>query len=185
MAKRKKRSQESETRPASAESLLACLKGQEPGDRQVDWPSVAELARRHSLEPLLYHRLEREQKLSRVPAPEREQLRKAYYLNADRNIRRYHQLQPVLAALRDRGIPVILLKGACLAEIVYRNIALRPMRDVDLLVPKTELARARTALLEYGCAHKPDDIDTFTRISHQLGVFVIPDPDRAGASPAR
>jgi hypothetical protein len=40
----------------------------------------------------------------------------------------------VLEALQSRGLPVIVLKGAVLAETVYRCSSLRPMTDIDLLV---------------------------------------------------
>jgi hypothetical protein len=51
-------------------------------------------------------------------------------------------LRTVLRALRAAGVPVIVLKGAYLAETVYPHPALRPMSDVDLLVMETDRVRA-------------------------------------------
>jgi len=45
------------------------------------------------------------------------------------------------------------LKGAYLAEAVYGDLALRPMCDTDLMVPRADLARAGGALLDMGGAH--------------------------------
>ncbi len=54
----------------------------------------------------------------------------------------FRELGPVLDALGKAGIPVLLLKGAALVAGVYGESGLRPMADLDLLVPD---ARARDA----------------------------------------
>jgi len=51
-------------------------------------------------------------------------------------------LEAVLAALNAAEIPVIVLKGAALAHTVYRNPAVRPMCDVDLLVQEQDVPTA-------------------------------------------
>lgn len=137
----------------------------------AEWTKVVELADQHMVAALLYHQLEGSDEWAGIPAQVRERLRLAYYLNADRNIRRFHQLRPLLLSLRRAGIPVIVLKGACLAELAYGNVALRPMSDADLLVPKQALEQARAVLSRAGCAHASADIETECRIAHQLGVF--------------
>jgi hypothetical protein len=40
------------------------------------------------------------------------------------------------------GITPVLLKGACFALTIYPDIGLRPMGDLDLLVPKAQFAEA-------------------------------------------
>jgi hypothetical protein len=59
-------------------------------------------------------------------------------------------LQRVLCALQDRGTAVIVLKGAALAETVYPCGAVRPMRDVDLLVRAEALSRVEDTLAAMG-----------------------------------
>ena len=56
----------------------------------------------------------------------------------------------MLECLLSDGIPVIVLKGAYLAEAVYDDPALRTMSDADLMVRKTELTKARTILQAMG-----------------------------------
>ena len=51
-----------------------------------------------------------------------------------------------LRLLAAQQIPVILLKGAALAEAVYGNIAVRPMGDLDLLVRREDVPAALAAL---------------------------------------
>ena len=48
-------------------------------------------------------------------------------------------LKELLAQTQSAGIPLILLKGAATAYIAYPNPALRPMRDLDILVRPTDL----------------------------------------------
>ncbi len=47
----------------------------------------------------------------------------------------FHRVRPVLEELRAQDIPVMLLKGAALASLVYPDAGCRPMRDIDILVP--------------------------------------------------
>jgi hypothetical protein len=65
---------------------------------------------------------------------------------ATENLARWSALSETLDALAAGAVPVIALKGAHLAELVYGSIALRPMCDVDLLVPRDAL-QAVDALL--------------------------------------
>ena len=48
-------------------------------------------------------------------------------------------LKELLVLSQDAGIQVILLKGAASAYLAYPNPALRPMRDLDILVHPTDL----------------------------------------------
>lgn len=56
----------------------------------------------------------------------------------------------VLRALRDAGVPLVVLKGAVLAETVYPAFGLRPMGDLDLLVWPRDAPLARATLRAIG-----------------------------------
>jgi len=47
-------------------------------------------------------------------------------------------------------IPVVILKGAALATTIYPNPALRPLSDIDLLIPRQHLEPAVQALKSLG-----------------------------------
>lgn len=53
-------------------------------------------------------------------------------------------------ALAEANIPLLVLKGAALAQLVYDDAARRPMRDVDLLVRRTDARRACEILWHLG-----------------------------------
>lgn len=73
------------------------------------------------------------------------------------------------AALREAGVPVMLLKGAALAERYYGSYEARPMGDIDLLVPADQLQRARECLLGAGWRWNRDAaLDGFYAGLHHL-----------------
>lgn len=140
------------------EILLACLHRDEnrldPTALSVltdeEWAALIEMATRHGVAPLLYQRLKAPTLAGRIPDGALNRLRATYYHTAAANMRLYEQLGPLLRALGAAGIPVIVLKGAYLAANVYRNIALRPMGDIDLLVPAGMAREAWRVLKELG-----------------------------------
>ena len=115
-----------------------------------DWDVFMMAAGRHGIAPLLYHHLSTSHLDMRIPDRVMETLRKAYLENAARNMGLYHKLGMLLEHLRRENIPVIVLKGAHLAALVYGNIALRTMSDVDILVHQEDVVRAGDKMLEMG-----------------------------------
>lgn len=117
-----------------------------------DWDAVHDIAEREGLAPLLYA-ITRGQNL--VPPAIEEAWRLAYFHNARRNLRLFHELARIIQHLKAHRIPVIVLKGAALAEVVYGNPATRPMCDIDLLVRHENAAAALRALakLDYAAAY--------------------------------
>jgi hypothetical protein len=117
---------------------------------RLEWDVMLDLASEHQVVPLLYRRLRELGWEAGMPVAARDRLQKGYWRSAGRSIRLFHELSSVLAALREDGIAVVALKGAHLAPIVYGNLALRPMADVDLLVKGQDLVRAGERLVAIG-----------------------------------
>jgi hypothetical protein len=53
-----------------------------------------------------------------------------------------------LNSFEKKGIPVVVLRGLALTQIVYKNIALRAAADIDLLIQKEDLSRIISTLLK-------------------------------------
>ena len=138
--------------------LILCLAAETSHDRILHaaprspsaWVELVGRAKQSRVAPLLYHRLTSLPGGLAVPEEILERLRNAYFQCASSNARAYQELGAVLTSLRGAGVPVIALKGAHLAEIVYGNIALRPMVDIDLLLRETDVSRAKKLLLGSG-----------------------------------
>ena len=126
------------------EAALLCLLRQ-----GVDWEYFLDQGLRHGLLPLAYDRLRR---LDRVPVPPEvmARLQAIYYGTLARNLRLQASLAEVVALLQREAIEPIVLKGGALAGTVYADPGLRPMTDLDLLVPPEAMERAGTALASMG-----------------------------------
>ena len=109
----------------------------------LDWDYIAKTSCMHGIAPLIYDSLYRTGVISLLSSAVTETLRNTYYCNAARNSLLYDELRRVLLAFKKKGIKVIVLKGAVLAATVYRERALRPMSDIDLLVRKRGIERRR------------------------------------------
>jgi hypothetical protein len=79
-----------------------------------------------------------------------QKLKGAYRASAVQHLRRQDELRRALTALRAEGIPVIVLKGAALAETLYPDPALRVMEDIDILVREKDLERADELIRGFG-----------------------------------
>ncbi|MCL4807646.1 MAG: nucleotidyltransferase family protein [Thermoanaerobaculia bacterium] len=99
---------------------------------------------------------------------ERESIRSAFREAWARNLRLVTAAAPAVEALRAAGVPVVLLKGAALAFSRYASHGLRPMNDVDLLVPARAAAAARRVLGEAGYHPAVRHADGFLDSIHGL-----------------
>lgn len=59
----------------------------------------------------------------------------------------FHKAANIIRLLQDHEIPVIVFKGIALSLVAYKNFAVRPMADIDLLVPVSK-AEAAFSLLK-------------------------------------
>lgn len=116
----------------------------------LKWSRILSLSERHGLSPLLYHSLRAINLHDQIGSDVMDRLKTAYYSNALRNLRLYDELRLILAGFDQAGIKSIVLKGAALAEPVYKNVALRVMSDIDLLIQKEDLKRAQSVMKQLG-----------------------------------
>lgn len=162
------------------ELLLYCLR-EMPGTGPVgplseaDWDEILQQSARHGVTPLFYHRLRTLHPDIPIPPAITGKLRQAHLENAARNLMLYDHLSKVLNVLRRDRIPVIVLKGAHLAELVYGHRALRLMGDLDLLLKKDALMRVDALLLVMG--YTPTDHNRIVGKDNHAFVYVMPKRD--------
>lgn len=119
-----------------------------PANRD-EWELWCETADFHGLSPLAHLRL-REQLEAAVPAAIAARLEKRHRESMMRGLVLAARLGYVVAAFKSAAIPVVSLKGPALAELLYGDVALRPSFDLDLLVQRSDAARALALLGELG-----------------------------------
>jgi hypothetical protein len=139
------------------------------------WQTLFTLAKSHRIGPLLHHKL-RERKLY-SPEEIAVELDKLYQQSALRSLTSQAELLKLHRLLENAGIHFIALKGSYLATKVYPSSAIRPMRDIDLLLPEKELRTAYQLLLEAGYTHPPryqGDPEAMFKIGKHLPPLLSP-----------
>jgi hypothetical protein len=117
--------------------------------RNLSWDRLVRMADRHGMMPLLYWHLHTTCPEA-VPPAVLEDLRDRFQQNARRNMALTAELRTVLEVLGDHQIVAIPYKGPMLASFVYGNLALRQFLDLDLLVHKSDVLRAKDLLISRG-----------------------------------
>ena len=107
-----------------------------------EWDLIIGLAQVEGVAPLLFWRLAQSERLPRLPEFARQHLRAMYYSTKMNNEQIIQELTTLTRQFNQVGIPVVALKGVCFALTIYTEIGLRPMVDLDLLVPKSRLIEA-------------------------------------------
>ncbi len=149
------------------EALIPTLKALSSSD----WLALIEKAHIHFVSPVLYRRFKKEVFIECVPAEILGELRSVYFSTAKRNTIYFYNLKKVLSTIRDENLPVVVLKGAYLAEIIYKNLALRGMVDVDLLFKRTDLQKIKDILYRLGYSSSPSVIDAECSLDIELPPF--------------
>lgn len=124
-----------------------------------DWKQVLRMARDHRLEPLLHHEIALRGLASCLPQDVSERLQKRRHHLALQALNNRRALLSLAGHFQQLGVPFLALKGAWLAWKLYPHPDLRPMRDVDILVPRNVAISVFNRLKERG----------FTQVEHHRG----------------
>lgn len=114
---------------------------------QDDWARLEAMAVQHRLAPLL-HSLHKNNPA--IPAATAERWRQAGRQSAMAALAQRADLVECTALLKAGGHDPVALKGAYLARHAYPAAAQRPMRDIDLLLPRGSVLAAYRLLLGSG-----------------------------------
>ena len=139
------------------EFLLACCRDEPMAHLQrferrlakkLDWERLLRLASSHGVVPRVYRALA----ASSGMAPAR--LFEALRFHAQRNVRQCllftDELFHILEHFKSRDIEALAYKGPVLAQLLYGDATGRQFGDLDFLIRKSDVSRARTALVELG-----------------------------------
>ncbi len=150
-----------------------------------DWDYIIKRAQREKLSPLLYKSLkEFNDTKGSIPLDAIARLEEQYLSNLSRNTVHLYELDKILRAFSGEKISVMVLKGAALLETMYKDIALRPAADIDILIRKKDLSRVNNILnslgyspsAEYEDAIKitsPSSINALIYIKNQRNTFPV------------
>jgi hypothetical protein len=121
------------------------------------WESVASQAELHGVAPLLY--IHAQAAGLQLPLSTRRELQGLYVRHRQANRVRMRLLGDMMSAYQVAAIPALVIKGAALCQLVYPEPGLRPMSDIDILVPPSQARRAQQVLAGLGFhAPKPPGV---------------------------
>jgi len=126
--------------------------------RGTDWSRLLEWADQHEVVPHL-HRALSTGCADIVPEEVLQPLKAQFDLNLRRNLRLSGELLNLLERFSAQGIPALPIKGPALAALLSGNLALRQCVDLDIMVHKPNVLKAKELLVAQG--YQP-----FYRLSH-------------------
>lgn len=112
------------------------------------WDGLVHEAERHGLAPLLKRHVDAAG--HPLPKQARRVLQSLALRSGQANRIRNEAVAVLLERCRRQGVEVLLVKGIALANLIYSEPGLRPMRDVDLLAAEADLAKIREIAGELG-----------------------------------
>ena len=158
--------------PTTAQRLLlraALASGSEAAEAWTTWKSSVDVKRLDDgskrMLPLLAFNLER-QGVQDPLLPAFTMLRRLFFAE---NAARLREAAEALRALHDAAVDTLVLKGAAHASLHYPDQGLRPMADVDILVPTSRRQEAIAALGRAGWM-APTVPDRTLATLHAVGV---------------
>jgi hypothetical protein len=129
--------------PEETDRIVALLQ------KELDWVYLKEMALRHGLMPLLYQRL-KSYAANSVPTSILTQLRDYSISSASRSLVMTGELLSLLELLNAEGIPAIPYKGPVLAASLYKDLTIRPFNDLDILIKREDLFKAKDVMIFLG-----------------------------------
>jgi len=135
--------------PTRDQELLLCaalLQGEPALESWNQWRSNVNIDvvdyGSHRMLPQLYRNMQRHG----VKDPLMDRLKGVYRYYLYKNEILLHRIGILLAAFEEAGIKTMMLKGAALVPLYYRESGLRPMLDADVMVPTHQAAQAMDLL---------------------------------------
>ena len=139
-------------------------------DDEQFWTALVNEAEHHGVAPLVGPALASwsQRHPGRVPAS----TGLAFAVLASRHRRasaeRERCIDELIEAFAAAGLPMVLLKGACLGHLIYPAPALRPMADIDCLVAPAHAPRAASLARALGFSFAERHVSRFAGRMHHL-----------------
>lgn len=134
--------------------------------QELDWDYILEASIKHGVSPLFYYGLNQVSQVIAldqfVPAGVMARLQKLYKGNQSRNRRLFRVIGDVFKAFDRVGIQAMGLKDVHLTRLVYPDIGLRPMGDIDILIHREDYDKVAACLADLGFVPLPDPNIPFT-----------------------
>lgn len=139
--------------PIREQELLlraSLLQGKEATDAWHEWKSIVDIDRLDQGSFRLLPQLYRNLRNQGINDPLVNRFRGVYRQTWYKNQVLFHNIASLLRSFHDSGIETMILKGAALILLYYKNYGLRPMNDFDVLIHMEQVLPAIKLLRKLG-----------------------------------
>ncbi|MDP1417458.1 nucleotidyltransferase family protein [Peribacillus simplex] len=138
----------------------------------IDWGIFLQLAWHHRVYPLIYSKLKKADN-NRIPPHVIQTLYKEFKKNTLQMLHLSGEMEKVSELFTENQIRLLYLKGPVIAADIYGDISLRTSKDLDILIPISDLKRAEELLLSIGYEKEvvPNVLNEWKWRSHHVVYF--------------
>lgn len=116
----------------------------------LDWDFILKTAETHHILPFVALALKRAGGLSKLPLDRRRKISEGLSRGAAENLVKVSEFRKINRSFQEEEISVAPLKGIALTELIYEEIPIRQMADIDLLIRDTDFEKAEKLLSRLG-----------------------------------
>ncbi|MFJ7934426.1 nucleotidyltransferase family protein [Sporosarcina sp. NPDC096371] len=121
----------------------------------IDWELFLQLARHHRIYPLIYPKLSK-MEVGEIPSQVLHTLGREYKENTFQMLNLSGEMERISKLFNENGIRSIFLKGPVIADAIFGDISLRTSKDLDVLIPKSDVEKTEELLLSCGYEKEGD-----------------------------
>ena len=115
-------------------------------EKPFSWAQLVALSERHRMLPLLYKNLKGDFEGFSIPPSFKEK----YSIQTQQTLRLATEAVRISSILNNERIPNIVLKGPLMGQQLYGDLAIRPSRDIDIMVTPDNMAACHRVFLREG-----------------------------------
>lgn len=145
--------------PSQIQLLLQCLSPsvdshtidriKDLSHQKIDWADLIQLAKKHKVGPLFFHRLN-SLGIENIPIESLTEFRQYSHTMAGRNVFVTFELVRLLLLMGKNGIDTLPYKGPMLAQTLYKTLKLRIFSDLDIIVQPDDMHAVEDLLVAEG-----------------------------------
>ncbi len=116
-------------------------------DNNFFWENLVKIGSNQVIIPAIYFKLKERNLLNKIPLELKKYLNEIYTFNNERNKNILIEINKIEKELKKNKIDFVFLKGSSLLKTIYKkNIGIRMMHDIDILIKKNQIIKAKKKL---------------------------------------
>jgi hypothetical protein len=132
-----------------------------------DWNMLIQYYKENSLIPLFYHHLVFHELIHHLPSEQFKKIKNLREQLTYRNLKILNTFKHLHKTLNHYNIEHVALKGTVLAVLLYNDIGLRPMVDIDMLIHHNDIPKIDKIMSQWNAKSLKEGNIKFIRDRHR------------------